>query len=291
MDIICPAGNLQNRNRIECIEISLFLEALYQRHGYDFRHYAKASIKRRVQTLAEAKGCATIAELIPYILHDKTFLIDTLSHLSVPVTEMFRDPLVFKALREQVLPHLSTYHRLQIWQAGCSTGEEVYSLAILLEEADLLRKTTIYATDINDKALHKAEEGVFPIASLKGYESNYVAADGKGKLSDYYTANADFFRMKQYLCKHIVFAHHNLVSDGVFCEVQLILCRNVLIYFDTNLQKRVLNLFHSSLARQGFLCLGTRESLRSVESANLFNVLDHTNMIFRNNCKITDELA
>ncbi|KOR33373.1 chemotaxis protein CheR [Achromatium sp. WMS3] len=285
MEIKCPTSNLQDKLRIECIEINLFLEALYQRHGYDFHHYAKASIKRRIQALAKAYEYTNIADLIPRILHDETFLTATIARLSVPVTEMFRDPSVFKALRELVLPHLCSYHRLQIWQAGCSTGEEVYSLAILLEEEGLLKRTQIYATDINDIALHQAEDGIFPIAQLKRYERNYMAAGGKRKFSDYYITNEKFFRINQDLRKHIVFAHHNLVSDGVFCEVQLVLCRNVLIYFDTNLQRRVLNLFHTSLARQGYLCLGTHESLRAIETANLFKIVDFKNMIFRNNCE------
>lgn len=283
MDITCQPAALRDKTRIECIAISLFLEALYQRHGYDFRQYARASIKRRVQSLATANGCANISELIPRILHDEAFLEETLAHLSVPVTEMFRDPSVFKTIREQVIPYLSSYHRLQIWQAGCATGEEVYSLAILLEEEGLLPRSQIYATDINDMALHQAEDGIFPIARVAEYERNYIRSGGKGQLSDYYVSNADFFRINQRLRKRIVFAHHNLVSDGVFCEVQLILCRNVLIYFDTHLQNRVLHLFHSSLARHGFLCLGTRESLRAVESANLFSVMDQNNMIFRSN--------
>ena len=269
------------QKRIENIELDLFLEALFQRHGYDFRHYARASIKRRVQALACAVQSPSMADLIPRVLHAEGFLDEVLSHLSVPVTEMFRDPDVFKTLREQVLPCLRTYPRLQIWQAGCATGEEVYSLAILLEEEGLLERTQIYATDINDIALRQAEDGIFPVTRLQEYARNYVNAGGRGQLADYYLANADFFRMHERLRKRIVFAHHNLVSDGVFCEVHLILCRNVLIYFDTSLQSRVLNLFHESLSRKGFLCLGTRESLRAADSAAMFGVLDKDAMIFQ----------
>ncbi len=268
---------------VETIEIELFLEALFQRHGYDFRQYAKASMKRRVQALAAALQCKNIAGLIPRILHEESLLDEVLPQLSVPVTEMFRDPQVFKALREQVLPRLATYPRLKIWQAGCASGEEVYSLAILLEEEGLLEHSQIYATDINSVALRKAEDGIFPVSRLDEYERNYASAGGRLRLSDYYVANAGFFRMAERLRKRIVFAHHNLVSDGVFCEVQLVLCRNVLIYFNGQLQSRVLRLFHESLGRHGFLCLGTRESLRAATSSVLFHEVDPACMIFHRN--------
>ena len=270
-----------DKTKLENIELGLFLEAVFQCYGYDFRNYSKASIKRRVLALAGDFQCDSIAALIPRILHEEGMQDEILAHLSVPVTEMFRDPSVFKALREQVLPLLGTYPRLKIWQAGCATGEEVYSLAILLEEEGLLDRTQIYATDINDLALHQAEDGIFPISRLKEYERNYVSAGGKRLLSDYYVANAKFFRLDERLRNHIVFAHHNLVTDGVFCEVQLILCRNVLIYFDASLQSRVLSLFHDSLGRHGFLCLGTRESLRAAKTAGLFSEINRECMIFR----------
>lgn len=272
---------LKDQIRLENIELDLFLEAVFRHHGYDFRNYSRASIKRRVLALVNTLRCKNIAELIPRILHEDVLLGDLLAHLSVPVTEMFRDPAVFRALREQVMPMLETYPRLQIWQAGCATGEEVYSLAILLEEEGLLERTQIYATDINDQALQRAEDGIFPIGLLEEYERNYRNAGGKRKLSDYYVSSAGFFRMDERLRKHIVFAHHNLVTDGVFCEVQLILCRNVLIYFDTTLQSRVLGLFHESLSRQGYLCLGTRESLRAAKTADLFSEVSKEDMIFR----------
>jgi chemotaxis protein methyltransferase CheR len=269
--------------KIQDIEIGLFLEALFQRHGYDFRHYAKASLKRRILAMAAAARCRNVADLIPRLLHDEDYLAEALAQLSVPVTEMFRDPPVFKSLRETVLPRLATYPRFNIWQAGCATGEEVYSLAIMLEEEGLLDKAQIYATDINDSALQRAEDGIFPVRCLEEYQRNYKAAGGKTELADYYVANAGFFRIHERLRKKIVFAHHNLVSDGVFCEVQLILCRNVLIYFDNTLQKRVLELFHDSLVRGGFLCLGTRESLRTVETEQLFAAVNREAMIFHKN--------
>lgn len=269
-----------DQNKIQDIEIGLFLDALYQRYGYDFRNYARASLKRRVQAVAINANSRSIAELIPRLLRDEDYLPVVLSQLSVPVTEMFRDPAVFRALRETVLPRLATYPRFNIWQAGCATGEEVYSLAIMLEEEGLLERAQIYATDINDSALQSAEDGIFPVRTLDEYQRNYQAAGGKAKLSDYYVANSDFFRIHERLRQKIVFAHHNLVSDGVFCEVQLILCRNVLIYFNEVLQKRVLQLFHDSLVRTGMLCLGTRESLRAVEQEKWFVAVDRSAMIF-----------
>ncbi|MFI3157622.1 MAG: CheR family methyltransferase [Methylococcaceae bacterium] len=268
--------------KIQDIEIGLFLEALFQRYDYDFRNYAKASLKRRVLALAAAERL-TVAELIPLVLRGEDYLTEVIAQLSVPVSEMYRDPPVFKALRETVLPLLQTYPRINVWQAGCATGEEVYSLAIMLEEEGLLERTQIYATDINDIALHKAEDGIFPVLNLADFEKNYKNAGGKSRLADYYVANADFFRIHKRLRQKIVFAHHNLVSDGVFCEVQLILCRNVLIYFNDELQKRVLELFHNSLVRGGFLCLGTRESLRSIERQRLFAAHQADCMIFHKN--------
>ena len=263
------------------IEVSLFLEALFRRHGYDFRNYAQASIKRRVTALASAVGVPSISELIPRTLRDNSMLPEILAQLSVPVTEMFRDPPVFKALREQVLPVLASWPRLKIWQAGCASGEEVYSLAILLEEEGLLERSQIYATDINDLELKKAEAGIFPQAGFAEAERRYRLAGGQRPFSDYCTTAHGFFRMHQHLRDHIAFAHHNLVSDGVFCEVQLVLCRNVLIYFDRQLQENVMRLFHDSLGRGGFLCLGTRESLGHAEAGNIYTIMDKEQRIFR----------
>lgn len=263
------------------IEVELFLEALFRRHGYDFRHYAKASIHRRVAELSRAVGMAHVSELIPRVLHDPSFLDVALSHLSVPVIEMFRDPPVFRALREKVVPMLASWPRLKIWQAGCATGEEVYSLAVLLDEAGLLDRTQIYATDINDLALKRAEDGVFPLSALPDVERRHRESGGTRPFADYCVSAHGYFRLDQRLREHIVFAHHNLVCDGVFCEVQAVLCRNVLIYFDNELQERVLRLFHGSLVRGGFLCLGTRESLRRSEERLGFAPVDRECRIFR----------
>lgn len=263
------------------LEVGLFLEALFRRHGYDFRHYAKASIRRRVAGLASSAGVRTISDLMPRTLRDPSFLPEILSQLSVPVTEMFRDPPVFNALREQILPQLASWPRLKIWQAGCATGEEVYSLAVMLDEEGLLDRTLIYATDINDLALKKAEDGVFPLSALEEAEWRHRQSGGRRSLSDYGVSAHGYVRMDQRLREHIVFAHHNLVCDGVFCEVQLVLCRNVLIYFDRDLQERVLGIFHGSLGRGGFLCLGTRESLKQSEAKLGFSVVDKEHRIFR----------
>jgi chemotaxis protein methyltransferase CheR len=214
-------------------------------------------------------------------LRDTSLLPEILARLSVPATEMFRDPAVFKLLREQVLPVLASWPRLKIWQAGCASGEEVYSLAILLDEAGLLDRCQIYATDINDLALRKAEDGIFPLADFEATERRHRLSGGHRPFSDYCVAGHGFFRMDQRLRERIAFAHHNLVSDGVFCEVQLVLCRNVLIYFNRELQERVLRLFHGSLARGGFLCLGTRESLRHVEAGKGYTVVAKDQRIFR----------
>ncbi len=268
-------------SEIRDIEVHLFLEAMAMRHGYDFRQYARASIKRRVQALAIAAGCRDAAQLIPLVLHDKDFLGLALARLSVPVTEMFRDPGVFLTLRRQVVPLLNSYPRINIWQAGCATGEESVSLAILLKEEGLLHKAQIYATDINDVALAKAEEGIYPTSAVVASETNYVKAGGKGALSDHFQTAYDFSQISNDIREKIVFAHHNLVSDGVFCEVNMVMCRNVLIYFSRSLQDKVLSLLDDSLARGGFLCLGTRESLRFTRCADQFSAVDAEHRIYK----------
>ena len=266
---------------IEDVEIRLFIEAIALRHGYDFRHYSKASIKRRVKALARAMDCPDVGRMIPRLLRDDSFLSQALSHLSVPVTAMFRDPPVFLALRREVLPLLDSYPRINIWQAGCASGEETVSLAILLKEAGLLHKTQIYATDINDAALAKAEEGIYPATVIAAGERNYRKAGGTGNFGDYFRTAYDFSKVTPEIRERIVFAHHNLVGDGVFCEVNMVLCRNVLIYFDRSLQSKVLSLFNDSLGRGGFLCLGTQESLQFTEVAGQFSAIDPECRIFK----------
>jgi len=269
------------RDDLQDLEIQLFLEALALRHGYDFRRYAKASLKRRVRGLAETEGVREISDMIPRLLQDEGFLPSVLSHLSVPVSEMFRDPAVFLALRRGVLPLLDSYPRISIWLPGCATGEEPYSLAIMLQEEGLLHKAQIYATDINDAALAKAEEGIYPEKTVTAMAAAYLAAGGRKSLSDYFHTAYNFSKIDDQIRKSIVFAHHNLVADGVFCETHLVLCRNVLIYFERQLQNRVLELFHEGLVRGGYLCLGNRESLSFTSCENLFRPLDRKHRIFK----------
>ncbi|HYD65016.1 protein-glutamate O-methyltransferase CheR [Azospirillum sp.] len=266
---------------IEAIEVELFVDALRRRHGYDFGDYARASLKRRIAGIAADLGCARIADTIPLILHEEGVLPRILGKLSVPVSEMFRDPPMFRSLRTQVVPMLQSYDRINVWQAGCAYGEEVYSLAILLEEEGLYDRVQIYATDINDQALARAEEGVFPLTSMRGFADNYLKSGGRRSLTEYVHARYGFAKVDDRLKRNISFAHHNLTADGVFCEVNLLLCRNVLIYFNRALQNRVLHLFHDSLARNGVLCLGRKETLAFSDLAGRYETLDAAQKIYR----------
>jgi len=263
------------------IEFNLFLKAMVLRHGYDFRHYSKASFKRRVQALMHAAGCDNIGQLVPRVLREEGFLRFALSQLSVPVTEMFRDPQVFLTLRREVLPMLASYSHINIWQAGCATGEESVALAIMLKEEGLLHKAQIYATDINDDALDKAEAGIYPASVIELGASNYRQAGGRAAFEDYFHTSHGFSRVRGDIREKISYAHHDLVGDGVFCEVSLVVCRNVLIYFDHDLQRRVVSRFVDSLTRGGFLCLGTRESLVSAAAAEQFKAVDADCRIFK----------
>jgi len=264
------------------IEINLLLDAIYRKYGYDFRNYARASLKRRIQNCVLRAEVDSVSDLIPLVLHDKDFFSEVLVQFSVPVTEMFRDPIFYHAFRLQVIPYLQTYPFIKIWHAGCATGEEVYSFAIMLKEEGLYDRTTIFATDFNEEALNTAKEGIYRLANVKYYTNNYQKAGGKSTFSDYYYAGGyDSVIMDASLKKNVTFAHHNLVSDGVFGEMHLVLCRNVLIYFDKQLQNRVLNLFRNSLIRKGFLCLGTRESLQFSSVENAFEEIEPEYKIYR----------
>ena len=269
------------RAHVEDVEVDLFMRALQLRHGYDFSRYAPASFKRRVQNLVVATGSASVTELIERVLRDDALLPQVIAGLSVPVSEMFRNPSAFRVLREEVLPVLASYPVVNIWQAGCAFGQEVYSLAILLEEADLYDRCQIFATDISDAALVRAQEGIFPIRDARAYAENYLAAGGRRSLSDYYHARYDFMKFDERLKRNVTFANHNLVCDGVFCEAHLILCRNVLIYFSDTLQNHVLGLFRDSLVRNGFLCLGNRENLEFSASAQDFVAVNARERVFR----------
>ena len=257
------------------------METIYLRYSYDFRHYSGASQKRRLlQALAHFE-CPTVAALEALVLKDATLFMELLQYLTIPVSEMFRDPAFFLALRQQVLPVLQTYPSLKIWVAGCSTGEEVYSLAILLREEGLLQKCLIYATDINPVALGKARRGIFPLATIRDHTVNYQQAGGRQAFSDYYSAAYDAAIFDPSLCANVTFADHSLATDSVFSETQLVLCRNVLIYFDKTLQDRALGLFHESLTHRGFLGLGSKESIEFSSYVRHFDVLDKPARIFR----------
>lgn len=243
------------------LELSLLLEAIYQRFRYDFRSYSHASLKRRVARALIEFDAKTISGLQERVLHDPHAFPKLLQFLTVQVSDMFRDPAFFKALRERIAPFLGTYPSLKIWIAGCSSGEEVYSMAILLKEEGLLDRTMIYATDINGEALRRAEAGVYPLDRIAAFTENHRLSGGHGSLSNYYTAAYGSAVFDRSLLKRVVFSDHSLATDHVFAEVQLISCRNVLIYFDRALQDRAIGLFKDALCRRGFLGLGAKESL------------------------------
>jgi chemotaxis protein methyltransferase CheR len=257
-------------DEIEDIEIRLLLEALFQRYHYDFRHYARASIKRRLRQAREQMGFSTFSALQDSLLHDPAMLSRMLGFLTVQVSEMFRDPSYFRMLREKVVPHLRTYPSLKVWIAGCSAGEELHSFAILFREEGLEERTLFYATDINPDALDAASRGIYPLDRLKTFTENHRRSGGKSSLSDYYTTAYGAGVFDKSLRERVVFSDHSLVTDAVFAEMHLISCRNVLIYFDRDLQDRAIGLFRDSLARKGFLGLGAKESLRFSAHADGF---------------------
>ena len=257
--------------KVEDIEIRLLLEALYTRYHYDFRNYAMASIKRRLRQARDQLGFGNFSALQERVLHEPTMLPRLMRYLTVQVSEMFRDPSYFRAIREKVVPHLKTYPSLKVWVAGCSEGEELYSLAILFREEGLEDRTIFYATDINQEALHAAEAGVYAVDRLQLFTENHRKSGGKSSLSDYYQAAYGRASFDRSLRRNVVFSDHSLVTDAVFGEMHLISCRNVLIYFDRDLQDRALGLFKDSLARKGFLGLGSKESLRLSHHAGAFD--------------------
>ncbi len=270
------------------IELDLLLAGIQRRHGYDFQHYARASLKRRVASMASKLGVDHISEIIPLVLRDETVFNDFLREMSISVTEMFRDPTFYAAVREKVLPYLKTYPMVKIWHAGCATGEEVYSMAIVLEEEGLYQRTRIYATDFNNESLDKAREAIYPLGKMKKYLAGYNNSAPRSSFSNYYQARYGEAKMSKTLKENITFANHNLVTDGVFGEMNLILCRNVLIYFNKELQNNVLRLFRDSLCHRGFLCLGTKESLQFSKVGADFEVVNHKERIFRKNDMATN---
>ncbi|HEC42948.1 MAG TPA: protein-glutamate O-methyltransferase CheR [Bacteroides sp.] len=271
----------------EKIEFDLLLQAIYQKYGYDFRNYSKASIRRRIRRRFSRSGLKTISEMQHKLLNDKQFFEVLLLDLTVNVTEMFRDPSFFKTIRETVIPELKKQPFIRVWHAGCSSGEEVYSTAILLNEEGLYKNTLIYATDVNEAVLDKAKKGIFSIDRMKDYTRNYRNAGGIASFADYYTARYDHAIMDNSLKKNIVFSDHNLVTDDVFGEMNLIICRNVLIYFSCDLQERVFGLFWESLRSGGFLCLGSKETIRFSTYSDDFENVAEGEKIYRKNRKLT----
>ena len=273
-----PADN----SGVSCqIEQQLLLEAVYQRYHYDFRAYAAASIKRRLQAAMDRLGCHTLSQLQDRILHDAAAFPALLDALTVPVSEMFRDPEYFRALRERVMPVLRTYPSLKVWVAGCSTGEEAYSLAILLQEAGLLERTLIYATDINPHWLEDARAGVYDLARIAQFTDNHRRSGASRSLSEYYTAAYGRAAFDRSFKQRIVFSDHSLATDGVFAEVELVSCRNVLIYFKHELQSRAVGLFREALCRKGFLGIGAKESLRFSAHESAFSEISREHRLFQ----------
>jgi len=243
-------------------ELELLINDIYEYHGFDFSGYSRASLKRRVDRVLHLDGFQNFSELLYKVRAEPQYVKHMIEEITVNVTEMFRDPLFYKVLRNEILPVIGTKPFIRIWHAGCSTGEEVYSMAILLKEANLLHKSLLYATDINSLVLDVAKKGIFPLHMMKQYSENYMVSGGKKDFSHYYTANYGFAKFGEDLSEKMVFSQHNLVSDGSFNEFDLILCRNVLIYFDKDLQEKALVLFDDSLAKLGYLALGTKETIK-----------------------------
>lgn len=268
-------------NKSEDIEIRLLLEAIYQKYHYDFRGYAMASVKRRLGQARIKFNCTSYSMLQDKVLHEPAVVPELLAYLTVQVSELFRDPAYFRAIREHVVPHLRTYPSLKVWIAGCATGEELYSFAILFREEGLEDRTMFYATDISPEALRKAEAGVYELDRIQLFTENHRNSGGKSSLSDYYTAAYGAATFDKTLRNRTVFSDHSLVSDAVFGEMQLISCRNVLIYFDRELQDRAISLFDGSLARKGFLGLGGKETLRFSNHADAFTEFARDERIYQ----------
>jgi chemotaxis protein methyltransferase CheR len=266
---------------IEDVEVDLLLDAVYRLRGFDFRDYARASLRRRIQNRLQAEKVDTTTRLLDKILHDASCMERLIMGLSVNVSAMFRDPGFFRALRAQVFPLLRTWPYIRIWQAGCSMGEEVYSLAIMLAEEGLIRRCRIYATDINERVLEKAREGIYPLDRMQKYTQDYLQTGGTCSFSEYYTAAYDNAIFTPALREQIVFAQHNLVTDGPFNEFHLILCRNVMIYFNRRLQDRVHHLLYLSLANFGVLGLGAKETLSLTPLEDRYEELDARHRLYR----------
>jgi chemotaxis protein methyltransferase CheR len=269
------------RRELEDLEMRLLLEAIYERYGFDFRGYARGSLRRRLWSRALEEGATTLSALQDRVLHDPVAMERLLSDLSVTVTAMFRDPMFYRTFRSRVVPLLRTYPFIRIWNAGCSTGEETYSMAILLREEGLSERSRIYATDMNHDVLEKARSATLPLARMRVYTQNYIGSGGKRGFSEYYTTEGQNVYLDRTLLDNVVIAQHNLVSDQSFNEFHVILCRNVMIYFGKELQRRVHDLLHESLVKFGVLALGRRESVRFTRHEQSYEVLDGQERIYR----------
>lgn len=267
----------------EAIELDLLLEAIHRHHHYDFRGYSRASLQRRVDRAMRRFGLDSLSQLQHHILREPKVFNELMGFLTIQVSELFRDPLYYKALREQVVPHLRTWPSLKVWIAGCANGEEFYSLAILFREEGLEDRTLFYCTDISPAALEKAEAGIYDVERIPQFTENHRRSGGKSSLSDYYTAAYGAAVFDKSLRRRAVFAEHNLASDEVFSEMQLISSRNVLIYFDRELQDRAIGLFGESLVRRGFLGLGSKETLRFSSQSAAFDDFDEREKLYRRN--------
>lgn len=265
----------------ENIELELLLKAIYLKYGYDFRGYARVSVKRRIKHRLERSGLKTISNMQGAILHDRDFFNILLNDMSINVTEMFRNPSFYLALKDKIIPELDSRNFFKIWHAGCSTGEEVYSMAIFLKEAGLYENTLIYATDFDEGVLAKAREGVYHAEKIRQFTKNYKDAGGLESFSEYYSARYDFALINNALKKNIQFSNHNLVTDGVFGEMNMVVCRNVLIYFSRELQERVFKLFYESLAHGGILCLGSKETVKLSSYSKFFKDIDPIEKIYK----------
>lgn len=272
---------MKEKDLIFDIEVKLFIEAVFMKYKYDFRQYSLASVKRRISSALIVHKIATVSALQEKILHESEFFTAILQYMTISTTEMFRDPSYFKAFREKVVPYLKSYPSIKIWVAGCSSGEEAYSFAIIFKEENLLDRVMIYATDINPVILEKAKAGIFKLDDMKKNSTNYQNAGGTASLSDYYTANYNAVAIDPELKKNIVFADHSLATDSVFSEMQFISCRNVLIYFDKELQNRAITLFNDSLSMKGFLGIGSKESLKFSKMESAFEHWASSERIYR----------
>ncbi len=269
--------NLDNEN----IELELLLQAIYMKYGFDFRGYSRASIKRRIKHRASLAGLETISDIQRMVLYQPDFFNALLQDMSINVTEMFRDPSFYQALKEKVLPAFKDLPHIKIWHAGCASGEEVYSMAIFLKEMGIYQKSRLYGTDGDEAILKKAKEGVYSIEKLKTYTQNYREAGGLESFADYYSAKYDLVLLDKSLKENILFSSHNLVTDGVFGEMDMIVCRNVLIYFNRDLQDRVFGLFENSLRENGFLCLGSKETVKLSAYSDSFEDVVREEKIYR----------